>query len=74
MKKYYKNLSKKNTINIKTVSVENLNELKYDLLPHSFYRPDLVPFDFHLFPWLKIFPRKTTFPLFYNNIMTLQYR
>lgn len=30
-------------------------ELKYDLLPHPPYSPDLAPSDFHLFPKLKMF-------------------
>lgn len=32
-----------------------INELKYDLLPHTPYSPDLPPSDFYLFPKLKTF-------------------
>lgn len=30
-----------------------LNELRYDLLPHPPYSPDLAPSDYYLFPNLK---------------------
>jgi histone-lysine N-methyltransferase SETMAR len=32
-----------------------INQLKYDWLPYSPYSPDLAPFDFQLFPKLKMF-------------------
>lgn len=37
------------------VSMMKIDELKYDLLPHPLYSPDLAPFDFHLFPHQKKF-------------------
>lgn len=36
-------------------AMAKINELKYDLLPHAPYSPDLAPSDFHLFPKLKSF-------------------
>lgn len=36
-------------------AMAKINELKYDLLPHPPYSPDLAPSDFHLFPKLKTF-------------------
>ena len=35
------------------VSMAKIAELKYDLLHHPPYSPDLAPSDFHLFPNLK---------------------
>ena len=37
------------------VSMAKINELRYELLPHPPYSPDLAPSDFHLFPRLKKF-------------------
>ena len=39
-----------------------LHELRYELLPHPPYSPDLAPSDFHLFPKLKIFLGGRRFP------------
>ncbi|CAK1602432.1 unnamed protein product [Parnassius mnemosyne] len=36
-------------------AMSKIKELKYDLLPHPPYSPDLAPSDFHLFLKLKIF-------------------
>jgi histone-lysine N-methyltransferase SETMAR len=36
-------------------AMAKINQLKYDWLPHSPYSPDLAPFDFQLFPKLKMF-------------------
>ncbi|EFN63457.1 Histone-lysine N-methyltransferase SETMAR, partial [Camponotus floridanus] len=35
------------------VAMSKLNELKFELLPHPPYSPDLAPSDFFLFPNLK---------------------
>ncbi|XP_011865157.1 PREDICTED: histone-lysine N-methyltransferase SETMAR-like, partial [Vollenhovia emeryi] len=37
------------------VAMSKLNELKFELLPHPPYSPDLAPSDFFLFPNLKKF-------------------
>lgn len=37
------------------ITMAKINELKYELLQHPPYSPDLAPSDFHLFPKLKIF-------------------
>lgn len=37
------------------IAMAKIGELKYDLLPHPPYSPDLAPSDFHLFPKLKVF-------------------
>lgn len=37
------------------VAQAKLAELKFEILPHPPYSPDLAPSDFHLFPKLKIF-------------------
>lgn len=36
-----------------TVAVEKLNKLRFELIPHPLYFPDLTPSDFFLFPNLK---------------------
>ncbi|KAA5582499.1 hypothetical protein F3H14_37350, partial [Pseudomonas aeruginosa] len=36
-------------------AMAKINELKYDLLSHPPYSPDIAPSDFHLFPKLKSF-------------------
>lgn len=37
------------------ITMAKINELKYELLQHPPYSPDLAPSDFHLFPKFKIF-------------------
>ena len=37
------------------LAMAKIHELKYELLPHPPYSPDMAPSDFHLFPKLKIF-------------------
>ena len=37
------------------IAMAKIHELRYELLPHPPYLPDLAPSDFHLFPKLKIF-------------------
>ncbi|XP_014293834.1 histone-lysine N-methyltransferase SETMAR-like [Halyomorpha halys] len=37
------------------ITMAKLHELRYELLPHPPYSPDLLPSDFHLLPKLKIF-------------------
>lgn len=37
------------------VAAQKLSELRFELLPHPAYSPDLAPSDYHLFPKLKIF-------------------
>ena len=37
------------------IVMAKINELRYKLLPHPFYSPDLAPSDFDFFPKLKIF-------------------
>ncbi|XP_050925028.1 histone-lysine N-methyltransferase SETMAR [Lates calcarifer] len=42
-------------------TVQTINELGWELLPHPPYSPDLAPSDFHLFGPLKAFTRGTKF-------------
>ncbi|KZC10691.1 Histone-lysine N-methyltransferase SETMAR [Dufourea novaeangliae] len=37
------------------IAQEKLSKLKFEILPHPPYSPDLVPSDFHVFPKLKTF-------------------
>ncbi|EYB85943.1 hypothetical protein Y032_0287g1428 [Ancylostoma ceylanicum] len=37
------------------VAQQKLAKLRFEILPHPAYSPDLAPSDFHLFPKLKIF-------------------
>ena len=37
------------------VAQQKLAELRFEILPHPAYSPDLAPSDFHLFPNLKSF-------------------
>jgi len=41
--------------------VEKWRDLRYELLAHPPYSPDLAPSEFHLFPHLKKFLRGTRF-------------
>ncbi|XP_014272422.1 histone-lysine N-methyltransferase SETMAR-like [Halyomorpha halys] len=45
-----------------TIAMAKLRELRYELLPHPPYSPDLVSSDFHLFPKLQIFVGGRRFP------------
>ena len=40
-------------MHICAVSMAKLHELKFELLPHRTYSPDLIPTDFFLFPSMK---------------------
>ena len=42
-------------------TVQTINNLGWELLPHPSYSPDLAPSDFHLFGPLKEFTRGTKF-------------
>ena len=44
-----------------TQTVQTINNLGWELLPHPSYSPDLAPSDFHLFGPLKEFTRDTKF-------------
>jgi histone-lysine N-methyltransferase SETMAR len=35
------------------VTVETIKKLKFELLPHPAYSPDLIPSDYHIFELLK---------------------
>ena len=43
-------------------TVENTANLRWTMLPHSLYNPDLVPSDFHLFELMKDGPCREHFP------------
>ncbi|XP_014289639.1 histone-lysine N-methyltransferase SETMAR-like [Halyomorpha halys] len=45
------------------IAMEKLHELRYELLPHPPYSPDLTPSDFHLFSKLKIFQGRRRLPI-----------
>ena len=34
----------------------------YEIIPHPHYSPDMAPYDFHLFPTMKSFLKRTRFP------------
>lgn len=40
-------------VHTSAVSMAKLHELRYELLPHAPYSPDMAPCDYHLFPNLK---------------------
>ncbi|XP_015436815.1 PREDICTED: histone-lysine N-methyltransferase SETMAR-like [Dufourea novaeangliae] len=46
---------------VSRITVQKLNELGYETLPHPPYSPDLSPTDYHLFKHLKIFLREKNF-------------
>ena len=40
-------------VHTSVIAMAKINELKFELLPHAPYSPDLAPSDYHLFPNLK---------------------
>ncbi|KOC67847.1 Histone-lysine N-methyltransferase SETMAR [Habropoda laboriosa] len=46
---------------VSQITVQKLNELGYETLPHPPYSPDLSPTDYHLFNYLENFLREKNF-------------
>ncbi|KZC06802.1 Histone-lysine N-methyltransferase SETMAR [Dufourea novaeangliae] len=46
---------------VSRITVQKLNELGYETLPHPSYSPDLSPTDYHLFKHLEMFLREKNF-------------